>query len=105
MLSLTKYSRRQNVGVDKMLAQTQKDPLTVWLGRVHSCRLLSDLTEYLLSIPDGVDTFACSRQVCIASDRPAFMGELSPALYRLIVPACHADNVTNFGADKISASA
>jgi hypothetical protein len=44
----TKYGRRQNVGVDKILAwinvgvnkklaQTQKDPLTVWLGRVHSC--------------------------------------------------------------------
>jgi hypothetical protein len=41
----------------------------------------------------------------IASDRTAFMGGLSPALYRLIVPARHAENVTNFDADKISASA
>jgi hypothetical protein len=41
----------------------------------------------------------------IASGRPAFMGRLSPVPYRLIVPARHAENVTNFGADKISASA
>jgi hypothetical protein len=29
------------------------------------------------------------------------MGGLSPALYRLVVPASHAENITNFGADKI----
>jgi len=41
----------------------------------------------------------------VASGRPAFMGGVSPVLYRLIVPARHAENVTNFGADKISALA
>jgi hypothetical protein len=41
----------------------------------------------------------------VASGRPAFMGGVSPVLYRLIVPARHAENVTNFGADKMSASA
>ncbi len=41
----------------------------------------------------------------IASGRPAFMGRLSPALYQLILPARHAENATNFGANKISASA
>jgi hypothetical protein len=41
----------------------------------------------------------------VASSRPAFMGGLSPVLYRLIVPARHAENITNFSADKISASA
>jgi hypothetical protein len=35
----------------------------------------------------------------------AFMGGLSRVLYRLIVQAHHAENVTNFGADKISVSA
>jgi hypothetical protein len=40
----------------------------------------------------------------VASGRPAFMGGLSPVLYRLIVPARHAENVTNFGADKILVS-
>jgi hypothetical protein len=32
-----------------------------------------------------------------ASAHPAFMGRLSPALYWLVVPAHHAENVTNFG--------
>jgi hypothetical protein len=30
-----------------------------------------------------------------------YIGVLSPAPYRLVVPASHAENVTNFGADKI----
>jgi hypothetical protein len=33
------------------------------------------------------------------------MGVLSPALYRLVVPASHAENVTNIGVDKISVPA
>ncbi len=41
----------------------------------------------------------------VASVRPAFMGGLSPTLYRLIVPARHAENITNFGTDKILAFA
>jgi hypothetical protein len=39
----------------------------------------------------------------IASGRPAFMAGLSLALCRLIVPARHAENIKNFGANKISA--
>jgi hypothetical protein len=39
----------------------------------------------------------------VASGCPAFMGRLSPVLYRLVVPARHAENVTNLGADKILA--
>ncbi len=35
----------------------------------------------------------------------AFMGGLSPALYQLIVPARHAEKVTNIGVDKILAPA
>ncbi len=41
----------------------------------------------------------------VASGGPAFMGGLSPVLYQLIVPVRHAENVTNFGADKTLASA
>jgi hypothetical protein len=41
----------------------------------------------------------------VASGCPAFMGGLSPVLYQLIVLARHAENVTNIGANKISASA
>ncbi len=36
----------------------------------------------------------------IASSCPAFMGGLSPVLYRLVVPAHYAENVQNFGAEK-----
>jgi hypothetical protein len=38
----------------------------------------------------------------VAARRTAFIGGLSPALYRLIVLACHAENVTNIGVDKLS---
>ena len=41
----------------------------------------------------------------VAAGRPALMGGLSPALYRLIVAARHAENVTNIGVEKISAPA
>jgi hypothetical protein len=41
----------------------------------------------------------------VAYGHPAFMSGLSPALYRLIVPARHAENVTNIGVDKITAPA
>jgi hypothetical protein len=41
----------------------------------------------------------------IASGRPAFMGGLSPTLYRLVVPARHAENDTNIGVNKILAPA
>ena len=39
----------------------------------------------------------------VASGSPAFMGGLSPALYRLVVLAPLAENVTNIGVDKILA--
>jgi hypothetical protein len=38
----------------------------------------------------------------VASDLLAFMGRLSPVSYRLAVPAHHAENVMNFGFDKMS---
>jgi hypothetical protein len=41
----------------------------------------------------------------VAAGRLVFMGGLSPALFCLIVPACHAENVKNIGVDKILASA
>ncbi len=70
ILASTKYWCRQNIGVVKILAstkcwqtQTQKDLLTVWLGRVHSCWLLPDLAEDLPRLTDGIDPFACSCQV------------------------------------------
>ncbi len=81
--ALTKYWRRQNLGVDKKLAQTQKNPLTVWLSRVHSCWLLPDLDEDLLRLPDGDALFACSRQVWHCVWPPCFYGRT----FSLTVPA------------------
>jgi hypothetical protein len=44
----------------------------------------------------------CAVTKCVfAAGRPAFMGGLFPALYRLIVPACQAENVTNIGVNKL----
>ncbi len=80
-LGLTK-----NFGADKMLAQMQKDPLTVWLGRVYSCWLLSGPAEDLLHLPDGVVALsACNCQVWCWSLAIRFYGRtFSPT-----VPACH----------------
>jgi hypothetical protein len=41
----------------------------------------------------------------VAAGRPAFMGELSPALYRLVVLAHHAEKVANIGVGNILAPA
>jgi hypothetical protein len=46
-----------------------------------------------------------SPSVVLLSGGPAFTGGLSPVPYRLAVPVRHAENVTNFGADKISVAA
>ncbi len=92
----TKSRCRQNLGIDKMLAQTQKNPLTVWLGRVHSCWLFPDLAEDLLRLLDGVDLFACCRHAWRLW-LPCFYGR---TLYDFAVSVHHAENVTNFGAAK-----
>jgi hypothetical protein len=39
----------------------------------------------------------------VATGRPAFTDGLSPALYRLIVRARHAENITNIDVNKILA--
>ncbi len=91
----TKYSHRQNPRVDKMLAHAWKLLLTVWPGRVHSSWLLPDLADVLLRIPEGVDPSTCSRQVCRCHWPPCFFGR---TFSRTVVPARHAENVTNIGA-------
>jgi hypothetical protein len=105
MLASTKSSGRQNVGIDKILASTKywriwkifgwqnvgvEVSLLFWIVGVYRSWLYPDLADVLLSLPEGVDLSTCSRQVCVAAVRPAFMGRLSPALCRLIVPASHA---------------
>jgi hypothetical protein len=56
-------------------------------------------TEKLAQMQENLLTVRLGRRV-IASLCPAFMGGLSPVLYRLVVPACQAENVQNLGADR-----
>jgi hypothetical protein len=122
ILASTKSSRRQKSCVDKILASTKSHidknlALTKCWHRHRRIPLLfglaestaADFSQTLLKIsfisqmvlipPHAV------AKCGVASGRPAFIGGLSPALYGLIVPAGHAENVTNFGAKKISVSA
>ncbi len=123
----TKFSRRQNSRVDKILASSkilrhQKSCVDKNLASTKCWRRCRRIPLLFGSAESTAADFSqtslkisfVSRMVLIplhavarcgvASGRRAFMGRLTPTLYRLIVPARHAENVTNFGADKISAS-
>ncbi len=112
-----KYWCRQNVGADKKFASTKcwrqqnvgacAEASPYCFGPAESAAadfsqtslMFSYFSQKVLIPPRVVDKCA------IAAGRTAFMGGLSPALYRLIVPARHTVNVTNIGVDKISAPA
>ena len=104
-IGIEKIRCRNNVVVDKKLAQTQKDPLTGGSAESTAADFSqTSLKISYLSLMVLIPLHAVTK--CgVASGRPAFMGGLSPVPYRLIVQARHAENITNFGADKISASA
>ncbi len=113
MLASTKCWRRQNVGVDKILVSTKcsrrqsagAEVTPHHYGPAESAAadfsqtllMFSYFSQKMLIPPHAVAKCA------VASGRPAFMDEHSPALYQLIVPACHAENVTNIGVEKILA--
>ncbi len=107
----TKSWCRQNLGVDKKLVQTKcwrrRRRIPLLFGSAESTAADFSQTSLKISyislmvLPSLHAVVKCG----VASSPPAFMGGLSPVLYRLIVPARHAENVTNFSANKISASA
>jgi hypothetical protein len=102
----TKYWHWQNLGVDKMLAHARKHILTV-LARQSPQQLTSPRPSLMFSF-FSLKMLCFPRAVTkcvVAACRSAFMGRLSPALYRLICTGRHAENVTNIGVDKISAPA
>jgi hypothetical protein len=128
LLALTKYWRQQNIGVDKIRALTkssnrqnlgvdkswrrQKDwrrsrRIPSLLGSAESTA--ADFSQAPLKISYISLMVLLSLHAVVkcgvASRRLAFMGRLSPVLYWLIVLARHSENITHFGADKISASA
>ncbi len=61
--------------------------------------MISYISQKVLIPPRAVAKCA------VVPGRPAFMGGLSLALYWLIVPARHAENITNIGVNKILAAA
>jgi hypothetical protein len=111
MLASNKYSRRQNVGVDKILVSTKyslgQNPridknlaspyCLAWQSPQQLTSLISYVSKKVLIPPHAV------AKCVVATGRPAFIGGLSPALYWFIVLACHAENVTNIGINKILA--
>ncbi len=127
MLAATKYLRRQNTCVDKILASTEiscrrKPRVNKNLGRTKCWRMRGSISLLFGSAESTAADFSqtslmfsCVSQMVlihphavakcsVASGHPAFMGGLSPAVYRL-VPACHAENVANVGVNKILAPA
>ncbi len=115
ILASTKYSRGQNVGVDKILSSTKcwrrqnthVDKIPLLFGLAESTAADFSQTSLKISYVSKMVLIPLHAvaKCGVASGRPAFMGRLSLVLYRLIVPARYAENVTNFGADKISAPA
>jgi hypothetical protein len=111
ILASTKYGRRQNPGLEKILPSIKswrrRRRITLLSGSAESTAADFSQAQLKISYVSLMVLLSLHAVVKfgIASSRLAFMGGLSPVLYRLIVPARHAENVTNFGADKILVSA
>jgi hypothetical protein len=100
---MTKFSRRQNTRVDKILAWTKcwrrRRSISLLFGPEESTAadfsqtslMFSHVSQKMLIPPHAVAKCA------IATGGPTFMGRLSPSLYRLIVLAHHTENVKNIG--------
>jgi hypothetical protein len=115
-LAPTKYLRQQNIGIDKIFALTKSRRQNVGVcaeaspycfGPAKSAAADYSRTSLMFSYFSLKMLYSpCSVTKCaVATGHPAFMGGLSPALYRLFVPAHYAENVTNIGVDKILTTA
>jgi hypothetical protein len=110
-LAPTKISRRQKSRTDKNLVSTKccrrcrRIPLM--FGLAESTAADFSQTSQKISFVSQMDLISLHAvtKCGIFSGCPAFMSGLSPALYQLIVPARHAENIKNFGTDKTLASA
>ena len=109
-MEATKILRRQNSHVDKILLSTKywcrcrRISLLFCLAEStaadfsQTSLMISYVSQKVLILPHAVAKCA------VVPGRPAFMGGLSSVPYQLVVPAHHAENITNFGANKISVS-
>jgi hypothetical protein len=97
ILASTKYWRQQNIGVDKILALTnylrrqnvgRRRRISLLFGSAESTAAdfsQTSLKISYVSLMVLIPLHAVAK--CgISSGRPAFMGGLSPVLYRLILP-------------------
>jgi hypothetical protein len=101
IFAMTKFSRRQNTRVNKILAWTKcwrrRRSISLLFGPEESTAadfsqtslMFSHVSQKMLIPPHAVAKCA------VATGGPTFMGRLSPALYRPIVLAHHAENVKN----------
>ncbi len=98
ILALTKFWRRQNLGVKKACAEAFPycfgPAESVAADFSQTSLMFSYFSLKMLISPRAVTKCA------VAAGRLAFMCRLFPALYRLIVLAGHAQNVTNIGTCK-----
>jgi len=98
MLALTKHMRQQNVEACAEASPYCFGPAKSAVAGFSQTSLMFSFLK-MLSSPHAVTK--CG----VAAGRPAFMGGLSPALYRLICTSPPCRNVTNIGVDKMSAPA
>jgi hypothetical protein len=97
ILTLTKFSSRQNSRVDKNLASTKfwrrRRRISILFGSAESTAADFSQTSLMISyVSQKVLIPSHAVPKCgVASGCPAFMGGLSPAPYRLVVPASHAE--------------
>jgi hypothetical protein len=99
------FREKRKIIINKKLAQTKcwrrRRRIPLLFGSAESTAADFSQTPLISYISPMVLLALHAVVKCvIASCRPAFMGGLSPVLYRLIVPARHAENVTNFGAER-----
>jgi len=95
---LTKCWRRQNIVVEKISVSTKswrrRRMIPLLFGLAESTATdfsQTSLKISYVSLMVLIPLHAVAK--CgVASGHPAFLGGLSPVLYRLIVPACHAEN-------------
>ncbi len=111
-LAPAKYRYWQNLGADRNLAGAKCQPrcrrISLLLGSAESAAADFSQAPLKISYISLMMVLLSVRSVVkwgIVSRCPTFLGGLSPVLNRLVVLARHAENVQNFGKDKILTAA
>jgi hypothetical protein len=95
ILASTKSKHQQNVGACADYVQVCRSiSLLFWPGGVLSSWLVPDLADVLLF--EDLVISSCSYKWLVAANWPAYMGRLSPVLYRPIRTSLLCRNVTKY---------